>query len=413
VDNETLLPGGNISDDPATRIPQPRYDCPVFDWTENFGRYADSVSRLISEVGMRFRACELPLTRLSVVVRTLHPQIAVTGYAWNGETGEMSEFTGDHQSQSRESYQRSPVRQIFEGSPGIRRKLLDPDCPRDFPILDDLDAEGVTDYLILPMPFSDGRSYSCSWSTKTAEGFSDAQIARINQLMPVFSLVLEILATRTIARNLMDTYLGHSAGARVLAGEIYRGVNETIDAVIWVSDLRGFTRLSDEFAPPVVLGILNDHFERIVSAVTTHRGEVLKFMGDSVLAIFPIASFDNPQEAVDAALAAARHARNKIADGNRQRQAKGLREIGYGIALHLGEVVYGNIGGQERLDFTVIGPAVNQTSRIEALCKTLSRNLLVSSAIAEESGEKLESVGFQVLRGVREPQEIFAVPHDR
>jgi adenylate cyclase len=413
VDNETLLPSDHKSDDPATHIPQPRYDCPVFYWTENFGRYTDSISRLISEVGLRFRDCGLLLTRLSVVVRTLHPQIAVTGYAWNGETDEMSEFTGDHQSQSRASYQRSPVRQIFEGSPGIRRKLLDPDCPRDFPILEDLDAEGVTDYLILPVPFSDGRSYSCSWATKASDGFTDEHLARIRQLMPAFSLVLEILATRTIARNLMDTYLGHSAGARVLDGEIYRGVNETINAVIWVSDLRGFTRLSDEFAPPVVLGILNDHFERIVSAVTSHRGEVLKFMGDSVLAIFPITSFENPEDAVDAALASARLARNKIADGNQERLAKGLRAIDYGIALHLGEVVYGNIGGQERLDFTVIGPAVNQTSRIEALCKTLSRNLLVSSAIAETSGKELESVGLQVLRGMREPQEIFAVPHDQ
>lgn len=384
MDNETLLPSDHKSDDPATHIPQPRYDCPVFYWTENFGRYTGSISRLISKVGLRFRDCGLPLTRLSVVVRTLHPQIAVTGYAWNGETDEMSEFTGDHQSQSRASYQRSPVRQIFEGSPGIRRKLLDPDCPRDFPILEDLDAEGVTDYLILPVPFSDGRSYSCSWATKASDGFTDEHLARIRQLMPAFSLVLEILATRTIARNLMDTYLGHSAGARVLDGEIYRGVNETINAVIWVSDLRGFTRLSDEFAPPVVLGILNDHFERIVSAVTSHRGEVLKFMGDSVLAIFPITSFENPEDAVDAALASARLARNKIADGN-----------------------------QERLDFTVIGPAVNQTSRIEALCKTLSRNLLVSSAIAETSGKELESVGLQVLRGMREPQEIFAVPHDQ
>ena len=316
MDNETLLPAGHISDDPAPHIPQTRYDCPVFDWTENFGRYTDSISRLISEVGLRFRDCGLPLTRLSVVVRTPHPQIAVTGYAWNGETDEMSEFTGDHQSQSRESYQRSPVRQIFEGSSGIRRKLLDPDCPRDFPILEDLDAEGVTDYLILPVPFSDGRSYSCSWATKASDGFTDEHLARIRQLIPAFSLVLEILATRTIARNLLDTYLGHSAGARVLDGEIYRGVNETINAVIWVSDLRGFTRLSDEFAPPVVLGILNDHFERIVSAVTSHHGEVLKFMGDSVLAIFPIASFENPEDAVDATLAAARLARNKIAEGN-------------------------------------------------------------------------------------------------
>jgi class 3 adenylate cyclase len=161
----------------------------------------------------------------------------------------------------------------------------------------------------------------------------------------------------------------------------------------------------------VVLGILNDHFERVGAALNDHGGEILKFMGDSLLAIFPIASFDSPQHAADSALAAARAARVKIAAGNRARVEKGLAEIGYGIALHMGEVVYGNIGASDRLDFTVIGPAVNQTSRIEALCKTLARNLLVSSSVAQATSEKLESLGFQVLRGVREPQEIFAVPH--
>lgn len=387
------------------------YGCPVYDWVENFGRSTGSVSNLIHEVGVRFQACGLPLARLSVIIRTLHPQIAVFGYTWNGDTRTLSEFTADHQSQSSESYQRSPVRQIIEGSPGIRRRLLDPDCPRDFPILEDLDEEGITDYVILPIPFSDGRSYSCSWATHDPHGFSEEQIARITQLMPTFSLVLEILAMRTVAQNLMDTYLGHSAGMRVLDGEIYRGVNETIEAVIWISDLRGFTRLSDEFAPPVVLGILNDHFERVVGAISRHGGEVLKFMGDSVLAIFPIAAFNNPGAAADAALAAARETRESIAAGNQLRREKNLIEVGYGIALNLGEVVYGNIGAPDRLDFTVIGPAVNQTARIEALCKTLSRNLLVSQTVAEVTGGKLESLGFQVLRGVREPHEVFTVPH--
>ena len=411
MDSETLVPEQGQPGPAQAPLAPRHYDCPVYDWTENFGRSVDSISRLIGEVGLRFKECGLPLARLSVIVRTLHPQVAVVGYTWNGDTGEISEFSGDHQSQSQESYQRSPVRQIFEGSPGIRRRLLDPDCPRDFPILDDLDADGMTDYLALPVPFSDGKSYSCSWATRDPDGFSDEHIARISQLMPTFSLVLEILAMRTIARNLMDTYLGHSAGERVLDGEIYRGVNEAIDAVIWISDLRGFTRLSDEFAPPVVLGILNDHFERVGDALGKHGGEILKFMGDSLLAIFPIASFDSPQQAANSALAAAREARANIATGNRARAEKGLAEIGYGIALHMGEVVYGNIGATDRLDFTVIGPAVNQTSRIEALCKTLSRKLLVSSSVAEATSEKLESLGFQVLRGTREPQEIFAVPH--
>lgn len=410
MDSETLIPENHISGAGSAGLPRPDYECPVFEWTENFGRFAATIPHLIREVGSRFQHCGMPLARISVIVRTLHPQIDVNGYVWNSGSGEVSEFTRDHQSQSRESYQRSPVREIFEGSPGIRRRLLDPDCPHDYPIVEDLAADGITDYVILPLPFSDGKTYACSWSTRDPDGFSDMQITRIMQLMPSFSLVLEVLAMRSIAQNLMDTYLGHSAGARVLDGQIYRGVNETIESVIWISDLRGSTRLADEFAPAVVLGVLNDHFERVVGAVSDHGGEVLKFMGDSVLAIFPIASFASPREAADAALAAAADAEARIAEGNRTRAEKGLTEIRYGIALHLGEVVYGNIGAQDRLDFTVIGPAVNQTARIEALCRALSRNILTSASLAEAAGREMQSVGFHALRGVREPQEIFTLP---
>jgi adenylate cyclase len=222
--------------------------------------------------------------------------------------------------------------------------------------------------------------------------------------------VLEILAVRMISRNLMDTYLGHSAGERVLQGEIYRGVNETIESVVWISDLRSFTRVSDEFAPPVMLGILNDHSERVVGAIADHGGEVLKFMGDSVLTIFPVDAEHGPQPAVTAALAAVRDATKRIAEGNAARREKGLTEIGFGIALHHGNVVYGNIGAPDRLDFTVIGPAVNQTARIEAMCRMLERPVLASQQIADASSEKLVSLGFHTLRGVREPQEIFTSP---
>jgi len=192
----------------------------------------------------------------------------------------------------------------------------------------------------------------------------------------------------------MDTYLGHSAGERVLQGEIYRGVNETIESVVWISDLRSFTRMSDKFAPPVMLGILNDHFERVVGAIADHGGEVLKFMGDSVLAIFPVDAEHGPQPAVTAALAAVRDATKRIAEGNAARREKGLTEI----------------GAPDRLDFTVIGPAVNQTARIEAMCRKLERLVLASQRIADASSEKLVSLGFHALRGVREPQEIFALP---
>jgi adenylate cyclase len=187
-------------------------------------------------------------------------------------------------------------------------------------------------------------------------------------------------------------------------------VNETIESVVWISDLRNFTRMSDEFAPPVMLGILNDHFERVVGAIADQGGEVLKFMSDSVLAIFPVDSELGPQAAVTVALAAARDATKRTGEGNAARKEKGLTEIGCGIALHHGNVVYGNIGGTDRLDLTVIGPAVNQTARIEALCRTLNRPPLVSQRIADAAESELVSLSLQALRGVREPHEIFTLP---
>lgn len=390
--------------------PSPVSDCPVFDWVENFGRYTDGIPSLVTEVCNRFVANGLPLDRVSIVMRTLHPQIAVSGYMWRDGVKELSMFSADHQSQSRESYRASPVRTIFEGSPGLRRRLADPDCPRDYPILVDLDSEGVTDYLILPVPFSDGRSYACSWATKTPGGFTDAQATRIQAIMPTFSLVLEILATRDVSRNLMDTYLGHKTGERVLNGAIYRGVNETIEAALWISDLRRFTAMSDELAPPVLLGILNDHFERVVGAIETHDGEVLKFIGDSVLAIFPFDQYGGPTGAAEAAVGAARDAVGRLEERNSERLEKNLPAVGYGIALHMGEVVYGNIGAPHRLDFTVIGPAVNHTARIEQLCRTLERPVLVSATVAEAANKAVTSLGFHALRGVREPHEIFTLP---
>ncbi|MCZ6840320.1 MAG: adenylate/guanylate cyclase domain-containing protein, partial [Alphaproteobacteria bacterium] len=199
-------------------------------------------------------------------------------------------------------------------------------------------------------------------------------------------------------------------GERVLSGEINRGVNETIEAVIWISDLRRFTAMSDELAPPVLLGILNDHFERIVGAIEKHDGEVLKFIGDSVLAIFPNDDYDGATGAAEAAIASARDAVGQLEERNNERREKNLPSLGYGIALHMGEVVYGNIGAPHRLDFTVIGPAVNHTARIEQLCRTMDRPVLVSATVAEAANEPVTSLGFHALRGVREPHEIFTLP---
>lgn len=382
---------------------------PVRDWIANQGRFAGTIGDLMRAFSAHCVQSGLPLARMSLLIRTLHPMVATAGHVWHAGDDRIDEFAGDHQTQSSEAFLRSPIRRVFEGGPRVRRRLVDLDCPNDFPILDDLRGEGMTDYLVLPVPFSDGRTYAASFATTAAAGFSDAQAQRLEMLMPTLSLVVEILAVRTIAQTLASTYIGRSAGRRVLDGAIYRGVNETIDAVIWISDLRGFTALSDTQAPPVVLGILNDHFERFSGAIAAQGGEVLKFMGDSLLAIFPVDALGGAVRATAAALTAARDARAAMDARNVERTERRLQPVRFGIGLHRGDVLYGNVGAPDRLDFTVIGPAVNHTARIEQLCRTLDRRVLVSAAIARHAGEQLASLGFQVLRGVREPQEVFAL----
>jgi adenylate cyclase len=206
----------------------------------------------------------------------------------------------------------------------------------------------------------------------------------------------------------MDTYVGHRTGERVLSGAITRGSGEAIRAVIWFCDLRGFTTLADTLPLEKVIGLLNDYFETMVEVVTAEGGEALKFMGDGMLAIFELGANEDPAPRCGAALRAARAASEKVAKRNVERRDAGEPEIHFGLALHMGEVSYGNIGAPNRLDFTVIGPAVNQAARLEKLGHELGRPVVTSASFAEASPEKLETLGLHNLRGVAEPQQVFA-----
>ena len=268
----------------------------------------------------------------------------------------------------------------------------------------------MTDYLALPLPFSDGRNYAAHFATKAPGGFADDQITLIMAQISMLAMVVEILSVRQVTTNLVDTYLGHKTGERVLNGAIRRGSNETLQAAIWYSDLRGFTAMTDRLPTDVLLGILNDHFERVVAPIHRHGGEVLKFVGDGTLAIFPLADLGGAGNACAAALAAVKEAARETTRPNAKRRAEDLPEIHYGVALHLGAVTYGNIGAPDRLDFTVIGPAVNQAARIETQCRTMGRHFLTSAAFAEAANVPLLSLGVHALRGVREPQELFTLP---
>ena len=242
-----------------------------------------------------------------------------------------------------------------------------------------------------------------------AEGFPDAHLEALLRLSPLLALALKTASLGRIAHTLVTTYLGRDAGARVLSGRIARGVAEQIKTVLWFSDLRDYTRISDAAAPELLIPMLNAYADVIVSAIHHYGGDVLKLMGDGVLAIFPAA---DRRAACQAALAAAAKARTKIAALNQTRTSEGLPATGFYLGLHIGYVFYGNIGSRERLDFTVIGPAVNEVSRIASMCRSVDQSLLMSSAfvagLARERNDFL-SVGRFALRGVAAPQELFTL----
>lgn len=379
-------------------------------WLVNEARDLADTKTVIGGFAHRLVAAGFPIHRLFLSVRTLHPQVVAIGYQWRRGDTVPSETPREYGLDREEIYLTSPIKPIHDGVSEIRRRLGDPGSPRDYPILVELQAEGVTDYLILPVRFSEARINAISVATDRSNGFTDLEIERFKALVPLLALVLEIKETRRIAATLLDTYLGRDAGRRVLGGLIRRGDGITIAAALWYCDLRNFTATTEALSRADTIALLNDYFECMVAPVHRHGGEVLKFIGDALLAIFPMADDLDRDRACVAALAAAEGALADLDRLNRRRRSDGKAILEAGIALHAGAVTYGNIGAPDRLDFTVIGAAVNFVTRLERMCGQLGRPLLASAGFASPCGSKLVSIGHYRLRGMAQAQEIFALP---
>ena len=377
---------------------------PVVDWLVDGARTARQPQDVLAELCERLLACGLPLHRVAVFVTTLHPDVMGRRFLWRPGEGVLV-TEAQYDIVATDTYGRSPVPVVFKRGETIRRWLADPSCPNDYQILDEMRAEGVTDYLIQPLPFTNGEVHAVSWTTAQPGGFADDQIAALEAIRRPFARLAEVYALRRIATTLLGTYVGRGAGERILQGRIRRGDIERIHAVILLSDLRDFTALSDQLPGEAVIGLLNSYFDCLVPALDAHGGEVLKFVGDGLLGIFPVAA--DPAAACRSALAAAAGVRAALAQANAQRAARDEPQLRHGLALHLGEVLYGNIGSAGRLDFTTIGPAVNLTARLETLARDLGRDFLASVAVARHCPEALESIGSFQLRGFRAPQEVF------
>jgi len=377
-------------------------------WILREGPHIDSDVEMFDELCWRLVGDGLPLFRATLHMGTLHPQIRGVGARWLRELKVIEEYRILQGNEATDEYLRSPIRATIERGTPFRRRLTE-DAP-EYPLLSKLRNFGVTDYFALALNRSFRRFPVVTWATDRPSGFSDAEISALEEINPALAAIVEPRAIRRITENLLDTYLGPQARRRVLAGQIQRAEGERLRAVIMMTDMRGFTALSDRLPGEEVIELLDAYFDAIVTPVEARKGEILKFMGDGVLAIFPAADDDDFSAASVQALEAALEGLERLGVVNKARRETDQTEIRIGIGLHLGEVIYGNVGAANRLDFTVIGPAVNLASRIEGLTKRLLRPILMSSAFARICPRPLVSLGFHLVRGLFEPEEVFGLP---
>jgi len=384
-------------------------------WITEAGLAGQSESAILAGFCDRLVARGLPLARALVLIDTLHPVYEGRAFRWTRAQKETTLTEYGRTDDDLNRWLHSPFYRLEQSGELLLRRRLTLETEGDFSIFPELRAGGITDYLALANRLDGEDSiggmdcvYS-SWATDAARGFDESDVAQLIQLMPFLALAVKSASLARIAGTLVETYLGRDPGRRVLQGRIRRGVAERIEAVLWFSDLRGYTRISDTASPEEIIPLLNHYADAIISAIHEKGGDVLKLMGDGTLAIF---TSEDRGRACDAALTAALAARRGVAATNDRRTAKGLPVAEVYLALHIGDVFYGNIGSKERLDFTVIGPAVNEVSRIAAMCRSVDQPLLVSSAFAAAMGEprsRLVSVGRYALRGIGRPQELFTV----
>jgi adenylate cyclase len=375
-------------------------------WLEDGARSAPRADEVLGELCGRLLECGMPLWRVAVFVRTLHPDIMGRAFFWQ-PGAQVRVETASYEFMDTPEFRDSPVVAVYKTRQALRRHLDDPSCPDDFPLLRGLRDQGATDYVAFPLFFTDGSIHVATWTTKQKGGFTPQQFSDLQSVIAPLARVAEVRALRRTAENLLETYIGNQAGERVMAGKIRRGDVEAIRAAIWLSDMRGFTTLSERLPPKELIDLLNRYFDAQVPAILEGGGEVLKFMGDGLLAIFPIAGDGDAAAVCRRALTSALAARDRIAELPRTENTEGTR---FGLALHTGEVMYGNIGGGNRLDFTCIGPAVNLAARLEKVAAKLGATIVASADFARHLPGELVHRGEFPVAGFAAPQTVYGFP---
>ena len=368
------------------------HDCamqlsPTLAWLVDAASEAPTADRLLAQLGAHLVADGLPLAGGALTLEIPHPLIARRTWLWRAGSGEVIEALGFAPGGPLAALDKTP-------SNGAGRQWL----------------KGIADGAIHEDtigPKPDGPSLA--WIGPRP--FSPGEIEALRQAARFAAAPLAVLASRATLMAALEAYLGRRSAARVLAAPLRRNIGETIQAALLYADLRGFTALSETHPPAVVIAALDAWFDRIAGAVHAFGGEVLKFIGDGILAIFPVVG-ENPRGACDAALRAVSAARAGMAHLDAERRKQGLAPLPFGVALHLGEMLWGNIGAADRLDFTAIGSAVNLVSRLEGLCRPLGKTILISNALAAETDTPLIPLGTHPLRGIANPCAVFTVPEE-
>jgi adenylate cyclase len=380
----------------------------IADWLLGPALQVATGAQAVDEFAWRMLAAGFPLARLTVHSGMLHPQFLGTSLIWWRDTGQTVQTFIEHEVLDVVAYHDNPVLRVIQGGETLRRRIDVADSELDLPILHDLKAKGCTDYLALPIAGAHGRRYAVTYTTDCVDGLSTRQVAELTHITQRMSVICDSFMQRALMRHLLNVYLGPSAGPKVLAGQIRRGTGEELTAVLWSSDLRGFTRRSDRLPGQQMVAILNALFDAQANAIHAHGGEILKFIGDGLLAIFPIDSPALVRDAAHNAMAAAMQgleAVHRLVDDPSMLGEPALRIV---VALHPGTVIYGNVGAYDRLDFTVIGPAVNLVSRVENVAKALEEPIVVTDEFAQAYSGPLRSLGIHQFRGVANACELFA-----
>jgi adenylate cyclase len=394
-----------VQTSPPATAPTRQAALELTDWLVREGRFIKGNAPLVDEFCQRIHEAGVPLDRATLHLRALHPEYRGVSRMWKpGEP--LAERFMDHGIENTPMYLDSPVHAVAEA----RRRLdwrLDGNAKLPFPLLDELREEGYTHYVIAPFVYGEGLTNAISWATLRPGGFAEGELRFLDDVLPALSAVAEVKQTRRFLAHMMTTYIGAEAGRLILEGQVRRGDVRNVTAALILTDLRDFTLMSDRLSPRAVIRVLNEYFDSVIPAIHEHGGEVVEIMGDGVLAMFRQHPSDGDGEACRAALAAATEGLAALAERNRQTGGEPLRG---GVALHFGTVSYGNIGVGDRLDFTVIGPDVNLTSRIERLCRELDRELIMTEAFADLVDRPTWELGAFEIRGFSRMQRLFTLP---